>query len=233
MVAMVPKSELPALRRALLRWHRRHALVAPWRTSGDAYQVLVAAVMAQQTQMARVLPKFAEFIGAFPTVEALAGARVSRIIVTHRHADHWASIDALKQATGAPVACHAADREPYASKVDATLADGDEIAAGSLRVRVIHTPGHTPGSVCFLVAHQLLSGDTLFPGGPGRTGRPEDLQEEIRSITSRLFVLPDATLVHPGHGAGTTIGRAKEEYAAFASRAHPPDLCGDVTWEGA
>ena len=165
-------------------------------------------------------------------LEALEGGRVTRIVVTHRHPDHWATIDALKSATGAPVACHEAEREPYADKVDATIADGEEIALGGLRVRAIHTPGHTPGSVCFLVGGHLISGDTLFPGGPGRTNRPEELQEEIRSITSRLFALPDETLVHPGHGDGTTIGQSKREYAVFASREHPAGLCGDVTWEG-
>ena len=165
-------------------------------------------------------------------LEALGNGRVTRIIVTHRHPDHWMSIDALKAATGAPVACHEGDREPYAEKVDGTIADGEEIAVGELRVHAIHTPGHTPGSVCLLVGNRLISGDTLFPGGPGRTNRPEDLQEEIRSITSRLFELPDDVVVHPGHGDDGSIGQSKREYAAFASREHPTDLCGDVTWEG-
>jgi glyoxylase-like metal-dependent hydrolase (beta-lactamase superfamily II) len=164
-------------------------------------------------------------------LEALDGARVTRIVITHWHADHWASIDALKSATGAPVACHTADRERYANKVDATIADGEEIAIGELRVRAIHTPGHTPGSTCFLVGGHLISGDTLFPGGPGRTQTAADLQQSIESITAKLHVLPDATLVHPGHGDGTTIGESKQEYAVFASREHPADLCGDVTWE--
>ncbi len=165
-------------------------------------------------------------------LDALDGGRVTRILITHRHPDHWMSIDALKQATGAPVACHEADRERYADKVDATIADGEEISLGGLRVHAIHTPGHTAGSTCFLVGGHLLSGDTLFPGGPGRSDNPEDLQQAIRSITSRLYALPEGTLVHPGHGDGTTIGQSKREYAVFASREHPADLCGDVTWEG-
>ena len=165
-------------------------------------------------------------------LDALGDGKVSAIVVTHRHPDHWMSIDALKQATGAPVLCHEADRAPYAEKVDGALADGDEIELGELRVRVIHTPGHTPGSLCFLVGGRLISGDTLFPGGPGRTNQPEDLQEEIRSITSRLFELPDETVVHPGHGDDGAIGQSKREYIVFAAKEHPPDLCGDVTWEG-
>jgi A/G-specific adenine glycosylase len=76
----LPKSDLPSLRRALLGWHRRHALRAPWRASGDPYHALVAAVMAQQTQMSRVLPKFDEFVAAFPTVESLARATTARVL---------------------------------------------------------------------------------------------------------------------------------------------------------
>ena len=163
---------------------------------------------------------------------ALDEGRVTRIVITHRHADHWVTIDALKAATGAPVLCHEADREPYAEKVDATIADGEEIEVGGLRVRVIHTPGHTPGCICLLVDNRLISGDTLFPGGPGRSDKPEDLQEEIRSITSRLFELPDDIVVHPGHGDDGSIGQSKREYAVYASREPPSDQCGDVTWEG-
>ena len=165
-------------------------------------------------------------------LDALDGGKVASIVITHRHPDHWVSIEALKKATGASAVCHEADREHHESHVDGTVGEGDEIAVGDLRVRVIHTPGHTPGSICLLVDGHLISGDTLFPGGPGRTNRPEDLQEEIRSITSRLFGLPDDTVVHPGHGDDGTIGQSKREYAVFASKEHPPDLCGDVTWEG-
>jgi glyoxylase-like metal-dependent hydrolase (beta-lactamase superfamily II) len=165
-------------------------------------------------------------------LDELDGARVSRIIITHRHPDHWAGLDVLKPAVEAPVACHDADRAPYESKVDSTIADGEEITLGSLKVRAIHTPGHTPGSICFAVGNYLFSGDTLFPGGPGRTSKPEDLRQEIDSITSRLFGLPDETVVLPGHGANGSIGDSKREHAVFASKEHPADLCGDVTWEG-
>lgn len=163
-------------------------------------------------------------------LEVAQGTRVSRIVVTHRHGDHWATIDALKSATGAPVYCHGADREPHADKVDGTLADGEQIALGNGRLLVIHTPGHTPGSICLLTGRFLIAGDTLFPGGPGHSDRPQDLQQEIRSIAERLLVLPDETAVYPGHGDDTTIGRCRQEYAAFAAREHPPDLCGDVLW---
>ena len=163
-------------------------------------------------------------------LEAAQGTRVSRIVITHRHPDHWATIDLLKSATGAPVYCHEADREPHADQVDGTLVDGEEVPLGRGRLRVIHTPGHTPGSICLLTGRFLIAGDTLFPGGPGHSDRPEDLQQEIQSIVGRLYVLPDNTVVYPGHGDDTTIGRSKQEHAVFASRQHPPDLCGDVMW---
>jgi len=164
-------------------------------------------------------------------LDALDGGSVERIIVTHRHPDHWMGIHELKSATNAPVACHAEDAERYKDKVDGAIADGEEIAVGSLRVRAIHTPGHTAGSTCFLIGRHLLSGDALFPGGPGRTDNPDALRQSIESITSRLLVLPDETLVHPGHGDGGSISQSKREYAVFASKEHPADLCGDVNWE--
>ena len=170
--------------------------------------------------------------GAERLLVALAGGEVTQIAVTHSHPDHWQSIDAVKAATGAPVACHEADRAAYREVVDATLDDGDEIALGDLRVRVIHTPGHTPGSICLLAGTRLITGDALFPGGPGRTNNPADLRQSIESITTRLFTLPDETVVHPGHGDDGLIGDSKREYAVFASKEHPADLCGDVTWEG-
>ena len=86
---------------------------------------------------------------------------------------------------------------------------------------------------CFLIGRYLISGDTLFPGGPGHSNSPDELQQTIASIRERLYTLPDDTIVLPGHGEGTTIGRSREEYAVYASRTHAADLCGDVTWESA
>jgi glyoxylase-like metal-dependent hydrolase (beta-lactamase superfamily II) len=159
---------------------------------------------------------------------ALEGLSVRAIVVTHRHGDHWAGIDAIKAHTGAPVMCHSEDA--VNRDVQRALVGEEELEVGSMRIKVIHTPGHTPGSICLLVGDRLISGDTLFPGGPGRTMRPEDLRQEIESIASKLYVLPDDIVVHPGHGGDTTIGESRREYAIFASRSHPEDLAGDVTW---
>jgi glyoxylase-like metal-dependent hydrolase (beta-lactamase superfamily II) len=163
-------------------------------------------------------------------LEAVRGTRVERILVTHHHFDHWGAYDAVKAATGAPVYVHEAEVNVPEERVDGRVRDGEEVPVGGSALQVIHTPGHTPGSMCLLLGPWLVTGDTLFPGGPGRTQRPDDLRQIVRSITQRLYVLPDDTIVLPGHGDTTTLGRSREEYAVFASKPHPDDLCGDVLW---
>lgn len=164
-------------------------------------------------------------------LEAVVGLRVLGVLLTHTHPDHWADYEAVKAATGAPVLCHPAEHLMPAERIDKPIADGDHLSVGGFSVAVLHTPGHTPGSCCFLTGRYLISGDTLFPGGPGHSTSPQALQETIASITERLYSLPDDTLVLPGHGDNTTIGRSRREYAAFAARSHPPDLHGDVLWQ--
>ncbi len=166
-------------------------------------------------------------------LEAVADAKVRSIIATHWHTDHWMSYDLVRGATGAPVYVHESEINVPPERIDARLRDGQEIAVGSARLRVVHTPGHTPGSICLLLGKLLLTGDTLFPGGPGRTTSPEDLSTIVRSIVERLYPLSDDVRVWPGHGDTTTIGRSREEYRIFAARSHRPDLSGDVTWDTA
>ncbi len=110
------------------------------------------------------------------------------------------------------------------------LKDGDMITLGNLKIAVLHTPGHTPGSLCFKIIKYLIAGDTIFPGGPGKTWSPEDFKKIIASITGKILTLPDDTAIYPGHGDSTTVKKSKEEYAAFASRQHPDDLYGDILW---
>jgi glyoxylase-like metal-dependent hydrolase (beta-lactamase superfamily II) len=110
------------------------------------------------------------------------------------------------------------------------VTQGDEVKVGNLAFRIISVPGHTPGSTTFLYTKHAFVGDTLFPGGPGRTRTNADLQQELESIRTQLYTLPDGTDIYPGHGDMTTIGASKAEYAVFAAKDHDPDLHGDVNW---
>jgi glyoxylase-like metal-dependent hydrolase (beta-lactamase superfamily II) len=149
-----------------------------------------------------------------PIVEAVGGRRVVAVLATHGHNDHINVAAALADSVGAPVHIHPddlmlwqvvnTDRPP-----DALLADGERLSAGGVELEVLHTPGHSPGGCCFYDEGDgvLFSGDTLFNGGPGATGRSySDRGTIVRSITTRLFALPDDTVVHTGHGDSTTIG---------------------------
>jgi len=163
-----------------------------------------------------------------PILEAVAGRRVLGIVCTHGHNDHVNCARQLAGATLAPVLLHPADRmlwdrvHPEAAP-DRELADGDSLTVGGARLRVVHTPGHTPGSVCLYWPDggRLFSGDTLFRGGPGATGRAySDFGAIIGSIRSRLLVLPPDTTVHPGHGDDSTIGAETPQLDAWVRRGH-------------
>ena len=158
------------------------------------------------------------------------GTQVKAILITHNHQDHLAGLKEMIDATGAHVEAHSEDAAALPVSANVLIKDGDIITAGTIELKVIHTPGHTPGSVCYLVGKHLFSGDTLFPGGPGRSRSPEALKQIITSITEKLYHLPDDTFLLPGHGQDSTLGVSKEEYRVFAEKSHPADLSGDVLW---
>jgi glyoxylase-like metal-dependent hydrolase (beta-lactamase superfamily II) len=162
--------------------------------------------------------------------DRLRGTNPKYILMTHDHIDHVGALAELKSTLGVPVAAHSGDAAGLPAPPDVLLNDGDTVSFGKVELRVLHTPGHTPGSVCFLTGNYLISGDTLFPGGPGRTNTPAALKQVIESITGKLFPLPDDVRVHPGHGDSTVLKKEKEEFAVFSSRSHDPGLCGDVLW---
>ena len=163
-------------------------------------------------------------------VERLKGTNPRYILITHNHMDHLGAFSELKSRLGVPVAAHPLDAKRLPSPPDILLNDGDTVSFGRIALKVLHTPGHTPGGLCFLTGQYLMSGDTLFPGGPGKTRTPADLRQIIESITKKIFVLPDDTQVYPGHGDSTVLKKEKEELAIFSSRSHDPGLCGDVLW---
>jgi hydroxyacylglutathione hydrolase len=160
----------------------------------------------------------------------LKGTRPKYILITHNHMDHLGALSGVRAKLKIPVAIHPFDAKILPQPPEVLLADGDIISVGKIKLKVIHTPGHTAGSVCFLTERFLISGDTLFPGGPGKTRTPSDLKQIIESITAKLFILPNETQIFPGHGDSTVMKKEKEKYAAFASQSHNPDLCGDVLW---
>lgn len=162
--------------------------------------------------------------------DAAKGARVKAIVITHGHPDHIGAIEQVQAHTGAPVACHPADAAALPRRAEIALQDGAELVFGSVRLTVLHTPGHTPGSICLYGDANLIAGDTIFPGGPGRTNTPDDLGQIIRSLQYKIFTLPDETCIHPGHGASTTVGAERSAFEAFLARPRPASLCGDVVW---
>jgi hydroxyacylglutathione hydrolase len=164
---------------------------------------------------------------------AASGLHVATIVITHAHHDHVMALADVQSALLALVAAHPPDALRLPVPPQVMLEDGQELDFGNLRARVIHTPGHTPGSVCLLVGSHLLAGDTLFPGGPGHTNSPAELEVLLQSLATKLFVLADETVVYPGHGEGTTIGRERRAFESFIGRPRRPDLCGDILWESA
>ncbi|MSQ15281.1 MAG: MBL fold metallo-hydrolase [Dehalococcoidia bacterium] len=167
-------------------------------------------------------------------MNAVMDTRVKRIVITHSHQDHWGALQAVKERTGAPVSFHVSEEAAIGIRPDLPLGDdnvsGETISLGPAQIKVIQTPGHTPGSICLLFGRNLITGDTLFPGGPGHTRTPQALQQTIDSITRKLLVLPDDIQVWPGHGAEGILRQSKQEYAVFAGKSHDPGLCGDVVW---
>jgi glyoxylase-like metal-dependent hydrolase (beta-lactamase superfamily II) len=163
-------------------------------------------------------------------IEWLSGTSPRYILMTHSHRDHTGALEELASGLKVPVAANSSDAAKLPVTPQLLLNDNDTVSFGNVSLKVIHTPGHTPGGLCFLTGNHLISGDTLFNGGPGRTGSPADLKQLLESITKKIFILPDDTGVYPGHGEATVVKQAKEEYAVFAAKTHDPNLSGDVVW---
>ncbi|MGQ4618817.1 MBL fold metallo-hydrolase [Nocardia sp. R7R-8] len=160
-----------------------------------------------------------------PIIEAVAGRNVAAVLCTHGHNDHVTFAPELGRTLYTPVVLHPGDGElwemthPGESYQHAT--DGQRIALAGTVLEIIHTPGHSPGSLCLHLpeAKALFSGDTLFSGGPGATGRSfSDFPTIIGSIRDRLFALPEDTRVYTGHGEGTTIGTEAPHLAEWIER---------------
>jgi glyoxylase-like metal-dependent hydrolase (beta-lactamase superfamily II) len=162
-----------------------------------------------------------------PIIDAVAGRNVVAVICTHGHNDHITVAPELAQALDAPVFLHPADEmlwhavHPEAEFRSVT--DGLVLTAGGIELHALHTPGHSPGSVCWSIPelNAVISGDTLFQGGPGATGRSySDFPTILDSISTKLGALPGETVVYTGHGDTTTIGGEIVHYDEWVARGH-------------
>ncbi|MFN8523245.1 MAG: MBL fold metallo-hydrolase [Chloroflexota bacterium] len=145
------------------------------------------------------------------------GTAVKGIIITHGHNDHHDRLDDLKRLVGAPAGIGTGDGGMLKSRPDFTIEHGQVLSFGSGSLKAHHTPGHTPGSTCFTIGNLVFTGDTLFPGGPGKS-TSATFPTIIESLRSRLFTLADETTVYPGHGKSTTIGNEKPHLQEWITR---------------
>lgn len=150
--------------------------------------------------------------------------RLRSIVTTHRHGDHWQALPSVAGVTGANLYAGAADADELPVPTDVPLDQGGAVPLGDSQLEAISLPGHTPGSIALLYrdptgsAH-LFTGDSLFPGGPGKTGSPEDFNSLMDGLQQRVFdVLPDDTWVYPGHGDDTTLGVERPQLAEWRAR---------------
>lgn len=163
-------------------------------------------------------------------LDTVGRRRLGAIFLTHAHRDHTGALAEVRTATGAPLMMHHAEADLVNPTAERLLSDDDAVAVGEMAFRVLHTPGHSPGGLCFLIGSHLFSGDTLFPNGPGYSRTPSAFDESLEAITERLLPLPDHLLVHPGHGEPTLLGREKLAIRRFLAAPRPPIVFGDVTW---
>jgi glyoxylase-like metal-dependent hydrolase (beta-lactamase superfamily II) len=153
--------------------------------------------------------------------------KLSLIVTSHQHFDHWQALEEVAKATKVPTAAHALDAEPLPVKPDRVLSHGDTIKIGNLSLDVIHLQGHTPGSVALALdgadpdsgATHLFTGDCLFPGGVGKTWEEGAFEQLLGDVSTRVFdVYDDTTVVYPGHGDDTTLGAERPHLREWRER---------------
>ena len=147
--------------------------------------------------------------------DQLKGLTVKYILATHCHPGHVAGKDAVKELAGGETGLHSADAKQFLRSADRYLVDGDELQFGEFTLTVLHTPGHTPGSLCFVVANHAFVGDTILAGGIGKQTPETDLRRQMMSIGTKLLRLPMSTALYPGHGPATSLERELAQNPIF------------------
>ncbi len=157
-------------------------------------------------------------------LELLSGQPLATVVTTHRHADHWEALGEVVRASGATTVAGADDADGIGVDTSRTVRDGDVICVGDVSLEVIHLVGHTPGSIALLYDDpagppHLWTGDSLFPGGVGKTWSSEDFTTLIDQVDAKIFTrLPDETWVYPGHGNDTTLGAERPHVSEWRQR---------------
>ncbi|MFD4460159.1 MBL fold metallo-hydrolase [Nocardia sp. NPDC058480] len=150
--------------------------------------------------------------------------QVEQLVTTHRHPDHWQALTEVTKSLAVPTAAHTLDADHLPVHPDRLLEDGDTIEIGDLALQVIHLRGHTPGSIALALTDNaghthLFTGDSLFPGGVGKTHSPADFDTLLTDVTTKLFDrYPDDTVVYPGHGDDTTLGADRPHLTQWRDR---------------
>jgi glyoxylase-like metal-dependent hydrolase (beta-lactamase superfamily II) len=161
-----------------------------------------------------------------PQLLTLVGdAGLSTVVTTHQHQDHWVALSDVVSATGARAVAHAADAGALPVPAE-TVAEGESVRVGEVELEVIHLVGHTPGSIALLYRDpapdgfpHLFTGDSLFPGGPGRTTNPTDFTSLMDDLEAKVFGrLPDQTWFYPGHGKDSTLGTERPAVPEWRAR---------------
>lgn len=189
------------------------------RVPAGVYAANCYILMDEETKEAAVMDPGGDADDLSKVIKEM-GAKVKYILLTHGHVDHVGAVTELKDEFKAPVYINEEDYKMISNreyiygdiigKVDGYINEGDSFKLGSSEIKVLQTPGHTPGGVCFLVDNMVITGDTLFAGSIGRTDLGGgDYEAIIRSIKEKLMILPDDTIVLPGHGGQSTIGRER------------------------
>ncbi|MBR9982581.1 MAG: MBL fold metallo-hydrolase [Desulfatitalea sp.] len=162
----------------------------------------------------------------------LQGSRPQAILITHGHPDHIGALAEIRKRLKVPVLAHPGIGGNSPVAADRWLADGEQITVGDHRLRVHHTPGHTPDQVCFAIeANQhIIVGDTLFEGGPGKTWSPADFQTTLATLKTVVLPWPDDTICHPGHGPFFRLGEKRAAIERFLEKDHG-NFYGDAEWE--
>ncbi|MFI7497085.1 MBL fold metallo-hydrolase [Streptomyces sp. NPDC049687] len=153
----------------------------------------------------------------------IGGDGIASVVTTHQHGDHWQALAEVVAATRARTYAGREDAEGIPVPTDVLVDDGDVIRVGNVELTARHLVGHTPGSIALVYddphGHpHVFTGDCLFPGGPGRTTRPEDFKSLMSGLEAKVFVLPDETWIYPGHGNDTTLGTERPHLGEWHER---------------